>query len=107
MKSPNWANLNISPINYDTITYYSIPKQKKKLAILCAETNRDLCWTVRSFFIDLRICKQMNFIHFQTLDFKLLSCRGALYPGHSKFVGGADILRQLHDSGELKTMIEG
>ena len=31
MKSPNWANLQISPINYDTITYYSIPKQKKKL----------------------------------------------------------------------------
>jgi monothiol glutaredoxin len=24
-----------------------------------------------------------------------------------EFVGGADILRQLHDSGELKTMIEG
>lgn len=31
MKSPNWANLQIIPIDYDTITYYSIPKQKKKL----------------------------------------------------------------------------
>ena len=34
MKSPNWANLQIIPINYDTITYYSIPKQKKKLESL-------------------------------------------------------------------------
>ena len=31
MKTPNWANLQISPINYDAITYYSIPKKKKKL----------------------------------------------------------------------------
>jgi Fe-S cluster assembly protein SufB len=34
MKTPNWANLQISPINYDAITYYSIPKQKKKLESL-------------------------------------------------------------------------
>ena len=31
MKFPEWANLSINPINYDTITYYSIPKQKKKI----------------------------------------------------------------------------
>ena len=31
MKFPEWANLTINPINYETITYYSIPKQKKKL----------------------------------------------------------------------------
>jgi hypothetical protein len=24
-----WANLEINKINYDAITYYSIPKQKK------------------------------------------------------------------------------
>jgi Fe-S cluster assembly protein SufB len=31
MKLPIWANLEINKINYDAITYYSIPKQKKKL----------------------------------------------------------------------------
>ena len=30
MKAPNWANLKISEIDYDKITYYSIPKPKKK-----------------------------------------------------------------------------
>lgn len=34
MNSPNWANLKISPINYDMITYYSIPKKKKKVESL-------------------------------------------------------------------------
>jgi hypothetical protein len=27
---PIWANLEINKINYDAITYYSIPKQKMK-----------------------------------------------------------------------------
>jgi len=31
MKMPEWANLAINPIDYNEITYYSIPKQKKKL----------------------------------------------------------------------------
>ena len=31
MKMPEWANISVKPINYDGITYYSIPKQKKKL----------------------------------------------------------------------------
>jgi Fe-S cluster assembly protein SufB len=34
MKFPTWANLDIKPINYDQITYYSIPKQKKKIESL-------------------------------------------------------------------------
>ena len=34
MKFPEWANLNINAINYDNITYYSIPKQKKKIESL-------------------------------------------------------------------------
>ena len=34
MNLPDWANLTIKPINYDSITYYSIPKQKKKLESL-------------------------------------------------------------------------
>ena len=31
MTQPNWANLEIKNIDFDQITYYSIPKQKKKL----------------------------------------------------------------------------
>ena len=31
MTFPDWANLTIKPIDYDLITYYSAPKQKKKL----------------------------------------------------------------------------
>jgi Fe-S cluster assembly protein SufB len=31
MKFPTWANLEVKTINYDDITYYSIPKQKKKV----------------------------------------------------------------------------
>jgi Fe-S cluster assembly protein SufB len=34
MNLPDWANLTIKPINYDLITYYSIPKQKKKIESL-------------------------------------------------------------------------
>ena len=31
MKMPEWANISIKDINYDGITYYSIPKQEKQL----------------------------------------------------------------------------
>ena len=31
MNFPEWANLKINDINYQDITYYSVPKQKKKL----------------------------------------------------------------------------
>jgi Fe-S cluster assembly protein SufB len=34
MKSPNWSDLNIPEIQYQTIQYYSIPKTKKKLGSL-------------------------------------------------------------------------
>ena len=34
MNFPMWANLEINPINYNDITYYSIPKQKKKVESL-------------------------------------------------------------------------
>lgn len=30
-KTPNWGNLNISPINYQNIIYYAVPKIKKNL----------------------------------------------------------------------------
>jgi len=31
LKFPNWANLEVNPIYHNSITYYSVPKQKKKL----------------------------------------------------------------------------
>ena len=34
MTFPEWANLEIKDINYQDITYYSVPKQKKKLESL-------------------------------------------------------------------------
>ena len=34
MKSPNWANLKISKIDFQKISYYSAPKQKSKLKSL-------------------------------------------------------------------------
>ena len=34
MEFPEWANLEIKNINYQDITYYSVPKQKKKLESL-------------------------------------------------------------------------
>jgi len=34
MKFPEWANISVNPINYDDMTYYSIPKQKKKIESL-------------------------------------------------------------------------
>jgi len=34
MQFPEWANLSIKTIHYDDITYYSIPKQKKKIESL-------------------------------------------------------------------------
>jgi len=34
MEFPNWSNLKINTINYDEISYYSIPKQKKKIESL-------------------------------------------------------------------------
>ncbi len=34
MKEPSWANLNIAPIDFQDITYYSAPKFKQKLESL-------------------------------------------------------------------------
>jgi Fe-S cluster assembly protein SufB len=34
MNEPQWAYLNIPPIDYDSIQYYSVPKTKKKLGSL-------------------------------------------------------------------------
>ena len=34
MSSPNWAYLQIPPIDYEKIQYYSVPRTKKKLGSL-------------------------------------------------------------------------
>jgi len=34
MTSPNWAYLNVPPIDYENIQYYSVPRTKKKLGSL-------------------------------------------------------------------------
>ena len=34
MEFPTWANLKVNQIDYNAITYYSVPKQKKQLNFL-------------------------------------------------------------------------
>jgi Fe-S cluster assembly protein SufB len=48
LKFPNWANLEINPINYDSITYYSVPKQKQKLNSL-EEIDPEILKTFQKF----------------------------------------------------------
>ena len=36
MKTPEWANLDINSINYQDITYYSVPKKKEKFSRVSA-----------------------------------------------------------------------
>ena len=52
MKLPEWANLTIKPIDYDAITYYSIPKQKKKLDSL-EEVDPEILKTFEKLGISL------------------------------------------------------
>ena len=59
MKSPNWANLQIIPINYDTITYYSIPKQKKKLESL-SDVDPEILKTFEKLGISLDEQKKLS-----------------------------------------------
>ena len=59
MKTPNWANLQISPIDYDKITYYSIPKVKKKLNSL-DEVDPEILETFRKLGISLDEQKKLS-----------------------------------------------
>ena len=59
MKLPEWANLTIKPINYDAITYYSIPKQKKKLDSL-EEVDPEILKTFEKLGISLDEQKKLS-----------------------------------------------
>ena len=58
MKLPNWANLKIGDIDYDQITYYSIPKQKKQLTSL-DEVDPEILKTFEKLGISLNEQKQL------------------------------------------------
>lgn len=59
MTFPNWANLEIKPINYDTITYYSIPKHKKKLDSL-DQVDPEILKTFEKLGISLEEQKKLS-----------------------------------------------
>lgn len=58
LKFPTWANLEVNPINYDSITYYSVPKQKKKLNSL-DEIDPEILRTFEKLGISLNEQKQL------------------------------------------------
>jgi len=59
LKAPEWANLSINPINYNEITYYSIPKQKKKLNSL-EEVDPEILKTFEKLGISLEEQKKLS-----------------------------------------------
>ena len=58
MANPNWAQLNIEPIDYQAISYYSAPKKKDKLASL-DEVDPELLETYKKLGIPLDEQKQL------------------------------------------------
>jgi Fe-S cluster assembly protein SufB len=58
-ESPTWANLKINDINYDAITYYSIPKQKKRLNSL-DEVDPEILATFEKLGISLEEQKKLS-----------------------------------------------
>lgn len=59
MKFPEWANLEIQPISFDDIIYYSIPKQKKKLESL-DEVDPEILKTFEKLGISLEEQKKLS-----------------------------------------------
>lgn len=59
MKSPNWANLNFKDINFNEITYYSIPKKKKQLNSL-EEVDPEILKTFEKLGISLDEQKKLS-----------------------------------------------
>ena len=59
MKFPEWANLSIHPIDFDKITYYSIPKKKKKLDSL-DEVDPEILKTFEKLGISLDEQKKLS-----------------------------------------------
>lgn len=56
---PDWANLTISPILFNNITYYSIPKKKKQLASL-DEVDPEILKTFEKLGISLEEQKKLS-----------------------------------------------
>jgi Fe-S cluster assembly protein SufB len=59
MKEPTWANVSFPPIDYQAISYYSAPKQKKKLASL-DEVDPELRETFNKLGISLDEQKRLS-----------------------------------------------
>jgi Fe-S cluster assembly protein SufB len=59
MNLPRWANLTINPINYNQISYYSIPKQKKQLNSL-EEVDPEILKTFEKLGISLNEQKKLS-----------------------------------------------
>src|ERR1700681_3259535 len=59
MKEPTWANVHYDPIDYQSISYYSAPKQKKKLNSM-DEVDPELRATFEKLGISLEEQKRMS-----------------------------------------------
>ena len=59
MKEPEWANIKYGPIDYQSISYYSAPKQKKKLNSL-DEVDPELRATFEKLGISLEEQKRLS-----------------------------------------------
>jgi len=59
LKFPTWANLSVNKIDYNTITYYSVPKQKKKINSL-EEIDPEILRTFQKLGISLNEQKQLS-----------------------------------------------
>ena len=59
MKTPEWANLEINNINYQDITYYSVPKRKEKLNSL-SEVDPEILKTFEKLGISLDEQKKLS-----------------------------------------------
>lgn len=59
MKFPKWANLNIKNIDFNSITYYSIPKKKKELNSL-DEVDPEILKTFEKLGISLEEQKKLS-----------------------------------------------
>ena len=59
MEFPSWANLNINEMDYNEITYYSVPKQKKKIESL-ADVDPEILKTFEKLGISLDEQKKLS-----------------------------------------------
>ena len=53
---PAWANISVKPINYDGITYYSIPKKKISARTLFMDLLKERAETGRIYIMNIDHC---------------------------------------------------